>query len=224
MIRFLREIWDFFMPQDHTCLVCGGMYFDSLQGGLCPVCRSAVREAEAADLRGLLTADCAALDGAYSLVRYGDGSREQVHALKFGGIYSLGPELGREMAACAARLPETPDALIPVPLHRRRRHDRGYNQAEMLARGIREVTGLNVRTDILLRAKRTSQNAKLDHEKRQGNVRGAFACGESPQGLSLVLIDDVLTTGATVCECAKTLKAAGARKVYVITYAKAGDR
>jgi competence protein ComFC len=114
-----------------------------------------------------------------------------------------------------------PDALVPVPLHALRQRDRGYNQAALLASAIARRTGHNL-LDALKRQRPTTTQTHFDRRQRMRNLRDAFALRQNVNvtNLNLLLVDDVLTTGSTVNECARTLLAAGARHVDALTIAR----
>jgi ComF family protein len=158
-------------------------------------------------------------------LRYGDLAREAIHALKFGGRRGLANPLGDLLAGLPlSALPgAAPDVLVPVPLHPRRARERGYNQALLLARRLERAWGVPVAADALRRTVATQPQADLDAAARRRNVRDAFAV-RSPEliaGRHVVLVDDVLTTGATAAECAMSLRRAGAATVGVLTVARA---
>ncbi len=102
------------------------------------------------------------------------------------------------------------DMVIPVPLHRSRRRERGFNQSEILARRLADLLHIELNTEILRRIRPTQQQAKLEESERRENVRGAFgladADGASLSGKAILLVDDIVTTGATICEAAKPLQ------------------
>jgi len=177
--------------------------------GLCGACRS--RRPRFAYARAALL--------------YGDLAREAIHAFKFGGRRGLANPLGDLLAGLGlSALPGAePDALVPVPLHPRRARERGYDQALLLARRLERAWGVPVVADALLRAVPTQPQTDLDAAGRRRNVRDAFAVRrpELIAGRHVVLVDDVLTTGATVGECARSLYRAGAAAVGVLTVARA---
>jgi len=162
---------------------------------------------------------------ARAALRYGDLAREAVHAFKFGGRRTLADPLGDLLAGLGlSALPgAAPDVLVPVPLHPRRARERGYNQALLLARRLERAWGVPVAADALRRAVATQPQADLDAAARRRNVRNAFVVHSSElvAGRHVVLVDDVLTTGATAGECAMSLTRAGAATVGVLTVARA---
>jgi ComF family protein len=183
----------------------------SVEAGVCPRCRrrpSALTESRAI--------------GAY------DGSlRAIVHAFKYGGCRSLARGLGARLRESAAGLLGSADIVVPVPLHRSRRRGRGFNQARELARHL----GLPL-VDALRRTRATPSQTDLPAAARHANVRDAFALARrrlpwlalNVEGLRIVLVDDVSTTGATIEACARVLRAAGAADVSAVTAARVVSR
>ena len=110
------------------------------------------------------------------------------------------------------------DMLVPVPLSKRRTNERGYNQSELIAKPLSEFIGIEYRADILRRDKNTRHQAGLRNYERMTNVRGAFSASDSAAGKSIIVFDDIYTTGSTIEECAKTLKSAGAEKIIGLTF------
>ena len=113
-----------------------------------------------------------------------------------------------------------PDALVPVPIHRTRKRERGYNQAEVLAKEIGKRTGIPVAADLIRRVRKTLPQKLLDDAGRQNNLKRAFKIGRNDVKLKkVIVIDDIYTTGSTVDACAVELKRAGVEEVYFITAA-----
>jgi len=153
---------------------------------------------------------------------YEGSLRAILHALKYDQRRSVARRLGVMLQAAGADVLAGADAVVPVPLHASRERSRGFNQAREIARHI----GLP-QMDILRRARRTAVQADLPAARRHANVRAAFVIGSpapSVVGLTLVLVDDVSTTGATLNACAATLLAAGAKEVRALTAARAVAR
>jgi ComF family protein len=161
---------------------------------------------------------------ARAALRYEDVAREALHAFKFGGHRALAAPLGDLLVeAVEGRLPAgIPDLLVPVPLHPRRERERGFNQSRLLARRVGRAWGCPVRDDVLVRAVATPSQTTLDGAARRANVRRAFRVRrpELVAGRHVLLVDDILTTGATVSECARCLGEAGPRSVGVLTVAR----
>jgi ComF family protein len=156
--------------------------------------------------------------------RYGDTMREAIHAFKFAGRRSLAAPLGDLLAAVGREsLPVAdPPLLVPVPLHRRRERERGFNQARLLAERVARHWSVPVRGDVLVRVTATLSQVDLPPEARRTNVRGAFAVRrpELAAGRHVVLVDDIFTTGATAAECTRCLREAGAGAVGVLALAR----
>jgi ComF family protein len=161
---------------------------------------------------------------ARAAVRYDEVARTLVLGFKYGDRLDLAPMLGGLMARAGRELLAEADALIPVPLHWRRLWARRFNQSAALATAISAASGLPVLHDALKRVRATPQQVGLSKRERAGNVQGAFrvAPGRKAEiaGRRLVLIDDVLTSGATVDTCARTLLRAGASAVDVLVFAR----
>jgi ComF family protein len=169
-------------------------------------------------------ADPPAYDRARAAVRYDDVARALVHSFKYGDRLDLAPLMGRWMARAGRELLDGADALIPVPLHWRRLWARRFNQSAALAGAISGLSGVPVAHSALKRKRATVQQVGLSKAERATNVQGAFAvpAEEKAQvtGRRLVLVDDVLTSGATVDTCARALLRAGAAHVDVLTFAR----
>jgi ComF family protein len=153
---------------------------------------------------------------------YAGTLREALHTLKFGGRRALARPLAELVVGqCAGAIASDVAALVPVPLARARLRERGFNQAELIAEGIGATLRIRVRRRWLARTKETLPQSELSASERQGNVRHAFAASDAVAGVHVVVVDDVLTTGATASECARALLDAGARRVGVVTVARA---
>lgn len=164
---------------------------------------------------------------ARAAVRYDDVARTLVHALKYQDRTDLAPPMGRWMARAGQALLDDADVLIPVPLHWRRGWSRRYNQSGALARIIERESGVKVAAEALRRIRRTEQQIGLSRPQRASNVQGAFKVAPDRQhlieGRRVVLVDDVLTSGATVDACARALLRAKAAAVDVLVFARVVD-
>lgn len=204
--RFCADCWRqiAFITAPH-CACCGAPFdHDRGSGALCGECLGAMPR----------------FTTARAAVVYGGPARTLVLAMKHGDRAHLASLMAVAMARVAI-LP--PGALIvPVPLHRWRLWRRGFNQAAVMARALAALTGLETEMMIMQRARPTPSSRGLGRAARAANVRGAFRVTdrERIRGRDVVLVDDVLTTGATADACARHLKRAGATSVHVLTYAR----
>jgi ComF family protein len=220
------------------CASCRTLLADP--GGLCPACWSRVSfivppYCERLGIPftydpgpGILSMEAIADPPAYgrarAAVRFEDVARDLVHRLKYGDRLDLATSMGQWMARAGRPLLDDADALVPVPLHWRRLWARRFNQAAALARVVASDSGVPLLTAALRRARATPQQVGLSRSARAANVQGAFAVTQAGKtaiyGKRLVLVDDVLTSGATVDACARVLLRAGARNVDVVVFAR----
>ena len=224
-----RVLIDFVFPP--SCLSCQNL----LQPGerhLCPSCWSSIPRVNSSlplyqETRAKLLASGEVDELISAFVFEKDGPFQSlVHALKYGGFVSVGRLLGNRVGEEMKLAGIEADALIPIPLHRARKRERGYNQAELIADGISEITGIPVRAGLLKRVKNTRSQTKLSLEERAENMREAFTVpprvAASLQDSRCVVVDDVITTGATIVSAATVLRSAGARSVFSAAAALAG--
>lgn len=164
---------------------------------------------------------------ARAAVRFDEISRALVHGLKYGDRLDLAPMMGRWTAHAGHEILAEADALVPVPLHWRRLWARRFNQSAMLAAVVSAESGVPIAQGALKRIKPTAQQVGLTRSERGANVQGAFSVPAENRaavtGRRLVLIDDVLTSGATVDCCARALLRAGAANVDVLIFARVAD-
>ena len=214
----------FKLIQGRTCAICGA----TLQAPLGAPEPSTERES-AAGADGRICRVCAARPFAFQRARsYAQYEAELVRAivtLKFERIEPLGRWFADRLAEVARVEPEAlqADIVVPVPLHRQRLRERGYNQADLIAKPLAKRLGLPYRAVLLTRTRPRPDKHILTSKERWDSVRGAFATrpGSQVDNLRVLLVDDVMTTGATLDACAKALRAAGAKSVVAVTVARA---
>ncbi len=197
-----------------------------INGPCCPRCgKPFASESALSHSPGHLCGDCRErlphFDHAVSAGWYEGVLAEAIHLFKYRGKTLLARPLGAFLLDAMGRFPKA-DGLIPVPLHPSRLREREFNQALLLCDYVKAQSGLPVIPDGLERVRETPPQIGLAHAARRGNVRRAFVSKQLAriEGRSIVLIDDVLTTGATVNDCARALKRAGAETVCVLTIAR----
>jgi ComF family protein len=192
------------------CAVCSRLLDSPLDGAVCECCWGAVApSALSVSLGHTISSACAIGD-------YEGALRDIIHALKYDGRRSIATPLSALMALYGRRVLASADLVVPVPLHPSRQRERGFNQADALARGLGPPV---VRA--LRRTRVTASQVELPAHERRLNVLGAFGLTASPtRGRIVVLVDDVTTTGATLEACAKVLLDGGAREVRAVTAAR----
>ena len=197
------------MSGDH-CVLCGERLYSGVGQSLCGDCMKERPPFEKASAYG----------------SYEGGLRELIHLLKYDHVLPAAPVLGRMLAEAVSDLepefgPELP-LVVPVPLHESKMRQRRFNQSELLAKSFIKSSGKNLQLapKLLERRRATDSQTGLTRQQRIANLRGAFRAMNAVQGSDILLIDDVFTTGTTASECARVLRRAGARKVWVATVAR----
>jgi ComF family protein len=202
-------------PATACCAVCG-----------CELVESDAALGSAEPLCGACRARRPAFERARSAARFAGPVRPLVHALKYGHSPWLAGDLSEWLHGCVlARWPREPfDLICPVPLHRRRERTRGYNQSALLARALARRLGLPAAPRLLERIRDTPRQTRLDAAARRANVAGAFrirpGSGPLAWGRTILLVDDVMTTGATLDAAARALRDAGAGRVFALSLAR----
>lgn len=217
-----------------TCLLCDTPGHDGMD--LCPGCMDSLpyaihacpRCAIALPAEAPPTTPCGrcqkkppAFDAATTLFRYEEPVRHLLHALKFGHRHACARLLGEMLAARLAQLPERPQLIVPVPLHPKRYAERGYNQSLELARPLSKHLGIPLDTKHCRRVRPTAPQSQLTALQRRRNLRGAFQIEGKIPARHVAILDDIVTTGATVSELARALKRAGVERVDVWCCARA---
>ncbi len=212
------------MEPGHLCGACWAE-IDFLDGPGCGACGLPF---ETPELDGALCGACSrdrpSFQGAASVMRYNDASRGLILALKHADRLEGVGAYGRWLARAGADFIGTADLIVAVPLHRRRLMSRLYNQAALLALALGRQSGLPVDPMALARVRATPSQGGLNRRQRRHNVAGAFQVRrgweERVEARHILLVDDVMTTGATVEACARTLKRCGAAGIHVLTLAR----
>jgi ComF family protein len=197
------------MAADFYCVDCKTPFLNRFpldEQGRCSLCRLGLT----------------GFDTVYTFGSYEATLRQLIHLFKYNQIRPLARPLGALIARAIPREHRF-DLIIPMPLHWKKRWSRGYNQSELLAKEVSRRWGVPV-AKIVRRVKPTAPQAGLSNSKRRLNVRGAFKTSANLKGLRVLLIDDVLTTGATAGACASVLKRAGASHVAVAAVARTDRR
>lgn len=203
MKALLEGTLNTFFPERFNCFICGKEAFVNTSG-LCLSCAKALCHCN-------FPANLDGLDGIAARWRFDELTAPAVHRFKYSGAkYLCRPFVS------GVKLPEAwkPDAIVPVPLHKKRLRERGYNQSVLLAKELSALIGIPVREDLLERVTDSKSQTRLTPAEREKNMRGAFVASAEADGQTLVLLDDVLTTGCTMLACARALKSAGACRVY----------
>jgi ComF family protein len=220
------------------CLKCGEIVADS--GSLCGRCWPELKflappccaccglpfefEMGEGSLCGACTADRPLYDRARAALTYDDASRDLILRFKHADRIDGAATFAGWMARAGAELVAGADIIVPVPLHRWRLVRRRYNQAAILANAIGQLRGKRVVPDVLVRRRATPSQGHLGRSQRHRNVAGAFALhpgrAQVAKGARILLVDDVLTTGATAEACARTLRNAGAKAVDLLVLAR----
>ncbi len=226
--RLFRSVLDFALPP--RCGGCGAIVDDVdsfctdcwrklefLQGG-CERCGLPLKGTEA-ETCGACLAQPPRLDRIRAAVAYDDISRSIALRLKYGRKIALARTMSRYMRPLVGELPS--DALlVPVPLHRRRLWSRGFNQSAIVARELSRRTGIPVAVDALRRTRAAPPLKGMGMRQRRRTVAGAFRSTMDLRGQTVILVDDVLTTGSTANACARVLKRAGAGRVDLVSWAR----
>lgn len=214
----LREkVLDLLFPP--KCPFCQKI-LDDPRAAVCPACRPKLPwlEGKAGERR----VDFA--DGCFSPLSYREAVPGAVHRYKFSRVRALGKPLASLMARCLEEhLPERADLICWAPLSRKRLRERGFDQAELLAREVGRLLAIPV-GPVLEKTRNTAPQSELEEEAaRRANARGVYALlpGMDLSGKRVVLVDDVVTSGATLSECAALLRQGGAAQVYCLTLAQA---
>lgn len=229
----MKEVLHLLFPK--RCPICDSVfYFKKGKYGICPVCRDKLTvvqepvckicgkpvEGERREMCG----DCQKRRHAFvqgkALWIYKGAVKKSIHRLKYSNRREYAIAYGQEMESRYGDWirRHSFEAIIPIPLHKKRKRQRGYNQAELIGREISRLTGIPLRKDILMRCVSTVPQKDLNDEERKKNLKNAFIIAKNNVGLEKVLlVDDIYTTGSTMDSAAEALKGAGISEVYCIS-------
>jgi len=215
-MKIIDSILSLLYPKRARCLGCGDLSGKAQESMLCERCQQKMEK-----LFGFYRAQLpnACIRMAFAPYPYAPPVKGLIRSFKFNFL----PTLAEPLADDICRLMEREglsgyDCIVPVPLHRRRQYERGYNQSFLLAQQIAGEYGLSAEP-VLKRNRATRQQARLSASERRKNLLGAFSCTKPVDGLRILLVDDVLTTGTTAASCAQALIDAGAASVDVCSVA-----
>ncbi len=242
-----KALLDLLFPSNIYCICCGNLIDGSRVYALCDQCMEAIHWANGrtctkcgkvladTEKRRLLDQvgqnqelcdDCKHnrhfFQQGFTCMQYGSVEREMIHKYKFNGCAYMGEKLGRIMLDRIRMERLQVDMITAVPMHPKKQMKRGYNQSELMAKVVAKGLGVVYNNRVLIRKNYKAPMNKLDARQRQLNVQDAYAVRENALNLnrkSILLIDDVYTTGSTADECSSLLIQAGAERVYVLTLA-----
>jgi competence protein ComFC len=180
-------------------------------------CTRCAVDLDAFPVQVVLQEDIPPLEAVASTASHRGILRDAVHSLKYSGNPAIADQLSARLSKVVHTLGWQVEGAVPVPIHRERRRKRGYNQSELLAHGLGKLMSFPVWPEALQRERDTQPQVGLTSTERMRNVADAFRCTTDFHSQSLLLIDDVCTTGATLAACAAALRAAGAGKLYAVT-------
>jgi ComF family protein len=221
VLRFILDV--LFPPVCARCRCVGVVLCDTCSAGLIrvtgPMCARCGCQLEQHEKTGP-TLECASCHRSYSPLDqmraslfYVEPTNSLIHRFKYEGYFSLGGMFAELMAESWPEWRTPPDLVVPIPLHKKRQRHRGYNQSALIARPLAIARGLDYNDTLLLRVRHTAPQVGLGPDERRLNVHEAFEATADAQGRHILLIDDVLTTGATMRSAAETLLSRGAASV-----------
>ncbi len=225
MISYISNILDFFLPR--TCVSCK-INLNNSEEIICGKCKDllipANNEKIKAEFEKKFMSDDLINDFTAHYIFFDKTPiQDLLHELKYNGRFRTGIYIGKEIynSQFERLLSWKIDYILPVPLHKLKKAERGYNQSSFIAKGISIKLKIPVLTDLLTRNRHTQSQTKLNFEERKQNMQAAFSIKrqEKVKDKNLLLIDDVITTGSTITECARELKNNGAKNIFAASAA-----
>ena len=237
----IKKIWECFLNLlfPRRCAVCDGILQET-KAGICPECRRKlvyIREPRCRKCgKQLLDEEeeyCAGCKGNQKnfdrgivLFAYNDAMKKSIYRFKYANRREYSRFYAAEICRCLGKeiARFSADAIVPVPLHKKRQKKRGYNQAELIAAQVGQHMGIPVKTRLLIRSKNTKALKKMRRTERENNLKKAFKIWENDVKLdTVIIIDDILTTGSTINEISGVLKEAGIKKVYFVALSSGAE-
>jgi ComF family protein len=210
----LNPVIDVFFPP--ICYICD-CYLPAGQKIICKNCWSEIPAFDGKLDQSLTTGP---FDTLYILFEFEDKIRHLIHLLKYKQHLTLAEYFASEAKNKFPNLmKQNYNEIIPVPLYKTRKRERGYNQSEEVANALANIFQIPVKSEHLLRIRPTSSQTKMNKEQREKNIKNVFYCPKKLHGNNILLVDDVITTGSTIEVCVNTLKEAGAKRVDVFVIA-----
>lgn len=235
----IKDFINVLYPKNIKCIICNSELSTNTHYSICDKCTKSLPF-----IRGKVCVKCGepiVSDGSYcvhcknemphfkmcrSVFIYRDPIKNLVRSLKYDNKKYLAETLSSFVASEFVNMAIDVDIVVPVPISEHRRKVRGFNQAELLCVVLKDKLHIDVRSDLLVKVKETSSQAYLSKDEREKNLDGAFAVNNKAEvkGKTILVVDDVYTTGTTLNECAQTLLKAGAKEVYCVTLARADKK
>lgn len=225
MVHYLNHVFDLFLPQ--FCINCSAKVSID-EKFICSICYKKIELASVERIRNefdrKFQTDRLISDFNSAYVFHNDSEIQNlIHALKYDQNYLLGIFLGKKISSLLSNkiMLWNADLIIPIPLHNLRKAERGYNQSLEITKGISRETGIRYSNSIMKRNKFTATQTKFTLSERKENISGAFSIKNKKKIIDkkIILVDDVITTGATISECAEVLKTNGAKEVFALSVA-----
>ncbi|MDQ7815496.1 MAG: phosphoribosyltransferase family protein [Melioribacteraceae bacterium] len=224
-MKWLNQFFDFYLPR--FCVSCKSKLTFS-ESFLCNICFNKIEKPDPLriehEFKRKFEPEKLITEFASAFVFEKDKPLQHlIHSLKYEDNFNAGIYLGRKIGKLLLdKLTKwNPDLIIPVPLHRLKKAERGYNQSYFIAKGIKSVLNIPVDANIIKRHRFTNTQTELSLEKRKENIKHAFVIKKKKvvEGKNIIIIDDVITTGATISECAALLKLNGAADLFALSVA-----
>ncbi|MCF6463964.1 ComF family protein [Clostridium sp. Cult1] len=211
-MELMKSIKEFLFPQEHICLFCKSNITSS-KDCICTSCKGLIEF-----VNREIDLNLPSLEKIYYSVLYNRFIREKIHSFKFQGKSYLYKPFGEILLSTIKDkgIDKRVDAIIYVPIHRRKEAFRGYNQSQLLGDYVSKKLNIPILRNHLLKVKWTKDQNRLGKIERQNNLQNSFKTNniEDFKGKEILLIDDIITTGATLEECSKSLMESGAKKIY----------